>query len=110
MKIDPPAKPALSDELARLKKSAHQMEGVFYDQLFKAMRETVSESGLFDPNPGREMFEGLLDQQLAETAAARSKGGLGDAMYEQLRRKLVSAVHKAGAPDVRAARTDRQSE
>jgi Rod binding domain-containing protein len=114
MRIDPPAgpvlspEPALSPELARLKRTAQQFEGVFYDQLFKAMRETVPESGLFDAAPGQEMFQGLLDQQLSETAATRSRRGLGDAMFEQLRRLVAPVVHEAGAPDVRVARTDKQ--
>ena len=67
-----PTHMALMPELARLKRSAQQFEGVFYTQLFQAMRETVPEGGLVESGPGQEMFQGLLDQHMAEAAAVHT--------------------------------------
>jgi flagellar protein FlgJ len=77
--------PALDSRDARLRKAAQQMEGVFLEQLFKAMRETVPEGELARGGSGEEIFTGLLDQKLADVAAAGGERGLGAAIYRQLR-------------------------
>jgi len=67
---------------------AHELEGVFLNQLFKAMRASVPQDGLIEANPGQELFTSLLDERLASQAAERMKGGLGDALYRQMARRL----------------------
>jgi len=68
----------------RLKAAAHLLKGTFYQEVFKAMRETVPEGGALSGGTGQEMFEGLLDQSIADSAALRSERGLGSALYRQL--------------------------
>jgi flagellar protein FlgJ len=76
------------DAHAQLRRMAHQLEGVFLNQLFKAMRASVPEGGITEAAPGRELFTSLLDERLASQAAERMKGGLGDALYRQMARRL----------------------
>lgn len=85
--------PALNpmDEAARLRKAAAEVEGVFMQQLFKAMRETVPADGLFDGGSGEAMFTEMLDAHVADAAAARQKNGLGEALYRQLSKALAQA-------------------
>ena len=71
-------------EHARLRRAARDLEGVFVEQLFKAMRETVPEGGAFDGGSGEEMFTTLLDQRLSALTPERWEGGLGNAVYRQL--------------------------
>jgi flagellar protein FlgJ len=78
-----------SDDAARLRKAAAEVEGVFMQQLFKAMRETVPADGLFDGGSGESMFTEMLDAQVADAAASRQKHGLGEALYRQLSRALA---------------------
>ncbi len=66
---------------ARLRAASDALEGSFYQELFKAMRETVPESGLLDGGGGEDAFHSLMDEHLAEAAAARSEGGIGQALY-----------------------------
>jgi flagellar protein FlgJ len=66
---------------ARLKAATRLLEGSFYEQLFKAMRETVPEGGAISRGEGEDIFEGLMDQRIAESAAMRAEGGLGEALY-----------------------------
>jgi len=73
---------------ARLRRLAHEMEGVFLDQLFKAMRASVPKGGLIDDAPGEEMFTSLMDERLASEAAERMRRGMGEALYRQLARRL----------------------
>lgn len=85
-------------EDARLKKAAQQMEGVFVQQLFKAMRETVPDGELARGGMGEEIFTGLLDQQVAESAALGWERGLGASLYRQLRAQMhVPTAEETGA-------------
>ncbi len=71
----------LQGEGARLKAATDALEGAFYQELFKAMRETVPDSGLLDGGGGEDAFTSLMDQHLSDVAAARSHGGVGQALY-----------------------------
>jgi peptidoglycan hydrolase FlgJ len=73
---------------AKLRKAAHDLEGVFVAELFKAMRETVPEGGILEDSPGQELFQGMMDDRVADLYAGRSPGGLGEALYRQLSRRL----------------------
>jgi Rod binding domain-containing protein len=75
-------------ELARLRKTATQMEGMFVQQLFNAMRETVPHDGIAGGSPGEEIFTSLFDQHIAETAPAKWHHGLADAIARQMERRL----------------------
>jgi flagellar protein FlgJ len=86
-KIGAPAE--TPDRDARLRRAAQQMEGVFYAQLLRAMRETVPQEGARG-GTGEEIFTGLLDEKVAETAAARAERGVGAALYRQLRARIES--------------------
>lgn len=88
------AKP--SDE-ERLRKSATQLESLFSEQMFKAMRATVPEGGVVDGGSGEEMFTGMLDQHIAAETPAQWQHGLGDALFRQLRRSLPSSAPSATA-------------
>lgn len=70
----------------RLRATARQLEGVFVEQMFKAMRETVPEGGATSGGSGEEMFTGMLDQSLAGEVPARWSNGLAEALYRQLQR------------------------
>lgn len=71
----------IQGEDARLRAATRLMEGSFYQELFKAMRETVPEGGILSGGSGEEIFEGLFDQQIAESAALRVDSGIADALF-----------------------------
>jgi peptidoglycan hydrolase FlgJ len=74
----------------RLRKAAKGMEAVFYGELLKAMRETVPHDGVQGLEAGESIFTSLFDERIADLAAARQQGGVGDALYRQLARLLES--------------------
>ena len=81
--------PPARDRDATLRATAEQLEGVFVEQLFKAMRSTVPEGeGIVTGGTGEEMFTALLDQHLAADTPKHWERGLSDALYRQLRRGL----------------------
>ena len=73
-----------SSDAVRLAKSARDLEGVFVQQLYKAMRETVPEGGLGSGGAGEETFTSLLDQHIAEQTPGRWKHGLAGAIERVL--------------------------
>ena len=86
----------------KLRATTKQLEGVFVQQLFKAMRDTVPQDGLTNGGTGEEIFSGLMDQHLAEAVPGQWQHGLGEALYRQLRAQLPASEHSdsrtAGAP------------
>ena len=95
--------PAATDPRdAKLKAAAQQLEGMFVQQLYKAMRETVpQQEGIVSGGAGEDIFTGLLDQHLAAETPKHWEGGLSDAIYRQMRRGLpADAIAPAPAPTI----------
>lgn len=85
----------MDDAHAKLRRAAHELEGVFVRQLFQAMRESGQQPGLMGQGAGEQMFTSLLDDALADTAAQRLERGIGEALYRQLSRSLQPAPEAA---------------
>jgi len=81
---------SIQGDRARLKAATRLLEGQFYEEMFKAMRETVPEGGEISGGAGEEMFSGMLDEHMSEQAALRSRSGLGAALYARFARALDS--------------------
>ena len=45
----------------RLEAASRLLEGSFYEQLFKAMRDSVPEGGVIAGGQGQDVFEGLFE-------------------------------------------------
>ncbi len=73
-------------EQRRLRDAVGQLEGLFVQQLFQAMRETVPKDGLTDGGAGEQMFTSMLDEKLsAMVPASWDHDGLSDAIMRQLK-------------------------
>ncbi|HEY8484265.1 MAG TPA: rod-binding protein [Longimicrobiales bacterium] len=90
MRIDPIAAPARTAEDARLQQACAQLEGVFFAEMMKALRDTIPTEGLLDGGAGERIFSGLLDEHLSALAASRLERGLGAALYNQLRGRTTA--------------------
>lgn len=94
-----PAAASLSDSKdAQLRKAARDLEGVFVLELMKAMRETVPQDGLTNGGMGEEMFSGMMDQHLAPQMGEGWSGGIGEALYRQLRGALAGQSNGEEGP------------
>src|SRR5579862_1544123 len=80
-----------ASHLTRLTQSAKQLEGVFVQQLFSAMRATVPQDGLVDGGGGEDTFSSMFDQKLAERVPQQWHGGLTDALVAQLKDRMTPA-------------------
>jgi len=84
----PGSAPLPVSDRAKVRVLAHQLEGVFLNQLFQAMRQSVPQDGVIAAAPGQEMFTQLFDERIANEAASRMRNGIGEALYRQLAAKL----------------------
>jgi flagellar protein FlgJ len=97
--------PTPSAEEQRLRAVTKQLEGVFVQQLFKAMRETVPQDGLTDGGTGEEIFTGLMDEKIAAHVPDHWERGIGESLYRQLRAALPHANPGAAPADAADKRT-----
>ena len=95
----------IKGEEARLRAATRLLEGFTYQELFKAMRDTIPEGGALPGGAGKEIFEALLDQHVAQAAAMGSERGLGSAMYRHFVKASASARH-VGSDSSDAASVD----
>ena len=86
---------ASKDPRQAIRRVATQFEALFMQTMLKSMREAVPKSGLVDGS-GLQMYEGMLDQQLAQHLTGRP-GGLADVIARQLSRNAGIDPHPAGA-------------
>ena len=75
----------LQGDAESLRAATNLLEGVFVQELYKAMRETVPDDGMTSGGNGEAIFSGMLDQHIAEITAGRYERGLGQALYDQFR-------------------------
>lgn len=89
--------PSPADE--KLKQSAQALEGLFVQQLFKAMRETVpQQDGIVSGGAGEDLFTSLMDEHLATETPKQWEGGLAEALYRQLRGPVRADASQATVP------------
>ncbi len=71
-----------------MRKAAADLQGLFVQQLYKSMRDSVpADGGLVEKSQGEDIFAGLMDERLAADTGTRWHRGLGDAIYRALRQK-----------------------
>ena len=69
---------------AELKKLCQDFEAIFIRTLIKGMRATVPDSGLTEKSTGREVFEEMIDSEIANQAARKGDFGIAEILYRQL--------------------------
>jgi len=68
----------------KLKDAAQQFEAVFIQQMFKAMRDSVPEGGLFEKGNADDIYAQMQDAEAAKIMAQQGGIGLADLMIKQL--------------------------
>lgn len=87
----------------RLKQTALQLEGVFVQRLFAAMRDTVPDDGLMSQSSAESTFTQLLDEKFSEEVPKQWNGAhsLAQALYRQLSQRLASQANDSRGSDPR---------
>lgn len=71
-----------------LKKATQDFEAIFIQSMFKAMRKTIPEGGLFERDTAHEIYQDMMDAEVATEISRRQSLGLADQMYRQIDRML----------------------
>lgn len=75
----------------KLKKACDEFEGILLNMVYDSMRATVQKSDLIPSDSGRDIFEGMLDDELMNNAAKSGGVGLSNMMYKQLSARMNEA-------------------
>lgn len=91
--------PVQEKALKGLHQATQQFEGVFLGMLFKEMRATVPQDGIFGKDSsGTQTWTEMLDQQRAQQLASTGSMGIAKVMEQQLRAAvLANAGHESKA-------------
>ncbi|MFW5901622.1 MAG: rod-binding protein [Thermodesulfobacteriota bacterium] len=65
-----------------LKQLCQDFESIFIHTLFKEMRQTIPEGGYLEKGQGEEMFQDVMDMEVARNMARKGGLGLGRLIYE----------------------------
>jgi peptidoglycan hydrolase FlgJ len=77
--------------MQRLHAAATQLEGVFLDMLFSAMRDTVPKESIFGKESNAEQtFQTMLDEQRSQAVAQSGSFGIAKVLEEQLKQSVLS--------------------
>jgi flagellar protein FlgJ len=75
-------------ELQALRHSCREFEAIYVNEMYKSMRKTVPESGMFGKKGmAEDVYREMLDMEMARQTAAGDGMGIGKAMYQQLHKQ-----------------------
>jgi flagellar protein FlgJ len=72
-------------ELHALRNSCREFEAIYINEMYKTMRKSVPDSGLFEKDMADTLYQEMLDTEMAKQTAAGDGIGIGKAMYDQLK-------------------------
>jgi flagellar protein FlgJ len=78
-------------KLLSLRKSCREFEAIYINEMYKSMRKTIPESGLFKKDMSNTLYQEMLDMEMAKQTASGDGMGIGKAMYEQLKEQRYPA-------------------
>jgi flagellar protein FlgJ len=92
-------KPTPATQEAKLRQTAVQLEGLFVQRMFAAMRDTVPQDGFLGQSSAEQTFGSMLDEKLAEQVPQQMSGphSLAEALYHQLRSRIAAPATDAAA-------------
>ncbi len=70
-----------------LYQACQDFEAIFTQLVFKEMRNSVQKGGLVDKGFGEEVFESMLDEEIAKSSVKKDSS-IADLLYQQLRLQL----------------------
>ena len=71
-------------QLASLRQSSQDFEILLVNEMYKSMRKSVPEGGLFEKDSATEMFQEMMDMETAKATSKSNNLGIADAIYKQM--------------------------
>jgi peptidoglycan hydrolase FlgJ len=84
---------------AELKKACKEFESVLTYEMLKSMRQTVDKCDLLSGGEGEDIYESLMDQELAKKMTGYGSNSLAELLYRQMSRidSATNAGHDANS-------------
>jgi len=73
-----------SQDHGELEKACRDFESLFVNYMMKQMRETIPKDGLFGNSQAEQIYNSMLDQEVAKTISKQRGMGLAALMYNQM--------------------------
>jgi flagellar protein FlgJ len=71
-----------------LKQLCQDFESIFINSLFQEMRKSIPDEGYLEHDIGMDIFQEMMDMEVAVEMSRRGGIGLGKLLYEQLQYKF----------------------
>ncbi|HID96482.1 MAG TPA: hypothetical protein EYP53_10580 [Candidatus Latescibacteria bacterium] len=68
----------------KLKKACQDFEALFIFYLLKVMRKSIPQNGYLDGGIGRGIFQGIMDEKVAEKVSRTGQIGIWKVLYDHL--------------------------
>lgn len=68
----------------KLERVCLEFEAIFINQMLKAMRKTIPQSGFLKKEAGRDLFESLFDSEISKIISLKGGFGLGKILYKKM--------------------------
>jgi len=81
---------------AKLQRACREFESVFIAFLLKEMRATVDKSGLIDGGQSEELYQSMLDAEVARKLSSVGGLGLAKMLLDQLTAKRAEGSNSTG--------------
>ncbi len=72
-----------------LRKTCQEFEALLTQSMLKGMRSTIPQGGLLEKNRGEELFEEMMDMELAKQSSQNQSMGIAEVLYRQLSKPSV---------------------
>ena len=72
-------------DLKALRESCREFEAIFVQQMYQAMRKNVPDNGLLPRDNATQIYQDMLDTQMARETAKGKGIGIGEKMYNQMK-------------------------
>lgn len=80
--------PGQAKNLKKLRESARELEAMYVYEMYKSMRKNVPDYGILKTSSSTKMFQEMLDMEMARKSAEGSGMGIGEAIYNQLKKNI----------------------
>ena len=97
MPLSAPVQPPPERDLRLRETFQDFVAGTFYAQMLKSLRKTHGKPAYFHGGQAEEVFQGQLDQQVAEDLARSAGGAFADPLFEAFEQRLRLAPALGGA-------------
>jgi len=91
--IDKTANIRQTDDPKKLMEVCREFESIFINMILQQSRTGINAEGLTEKSYAREIFEGMQDEQMAESMSKGQGVGLAQQLYKQLSRSNSRVIN-----------------